>query len=112
LINNKYNKITRSFLPFSKNVHNLELSEKVMARGKVGFLGSYSNGKPYGTFWLQMMGGGFMHGKFNEEGFASGDDLSFIYPDMSTAFHGTFDNFVMKKGDFLLFIPNLFYLSS
>ncbi len=40
-----------------------------------------------------------MYGTFDKEGFASGDDLSYIYPDMSTAFHGTFDNFVMKKGD-------------
>jgi hypothetical protein len=49
-----------------------------------------------------MLGGGLMHGKFDEEGFASGNNLSFIYPDMSTALHGTFENFVMKKGAIFL----------
>ena len=53
-----------------------------------------------------MLGGGLMHGKFNEEGLASGNDLSFIYPDMSTAFHGTFENFVMKKGE-IIFVSEI-----
>ena len=39
-----------------------------------------------------------MHGHFDEQtGLATGDDLSFIYPDMETAFHGTFEDFVMKR---------------
>jgi hypothetical protein len=28
--------------------------------------------------WYQMVGGGFMHGKFNKDGKASGDDLVMI----------------------------------
>ena len=45
-----------------------------------------------------MIGGGYMHGTFDKSsGQATGDDLAFIYPDMETAFYGTFDNFVMKK---------------
>lgn len=44
-----------------------------------------------------MIGGGFMHGKFNEEGKATGDALAFIYPDMSTALLGRFEDFVMKS---------------
>ena len=43
-----------------------------------------------------MIGDGSMHGRF-EDGEASGDNLSFIYPDMETAFYGKFDNFVMKS---------------
>jgi hypothetical protein len=45
-----------------------------------------------------MVGGGFMHGQFEmSSGQASGDDLSYIYPDMETAFRGRFENFVMKE---------------
>ena len=38
-----------------------------------------------------------MHGKFNEEGKATGNDLAFIYPDMETALVGKFEDFVMKN---------------
>ena len=38
-----------------------------------------------------------MHGKFNEEGKATGNDLAFIYPDMETALVGKYENFVMKS---------------
>ena len=44
-----------------------------------------------------MIGGGFMHGKFNEEGKATGNDLAFIYPDEETALVGRFEDFVMKS---------------
>ena len=75
------------------------MNEKAaLAKEKIGFLGRFKNGKPSGTFWLHMVGGGFMHGQFeSSSGQATGDDLSYIYPDMETAFHGRFENFVMKK---------------
>ena len=38
-----------------------------------------------------------MHGKFNEEGKATGNDLAFIYPDMETALVGIYEDFVMKS---------------
>jgi hypothetical protein len=45
-----------------------------------------------------MIGDGSMHGRFREDdGEASGANLSFIYPDMETAFFGRFENFVMKS---------------
>ena len=43
-----------------------------------------------------MIGGGVMHGAFDANGQATGDRIAFIYPDMETAFFGTFENFVMK----------------
>jgi len=64
---------------------------------KLGFIGRFSNGYPEGTFWLQMIGGGFMHGKFNQKGEATGKELFYIYPDMETGFQGSFTNFVMEK---------------
>lgn len=63
----------------------------------LSFLGRYKNGKPNGNFWLRMIGGGFMHGKFNDDGSATGDNMSFIYPDMETALVGKFEDFVMKR---------------
>jgi hypothetical protein len=45
-----------------------------------------------------MVGGGFLHGSFDKlSGRATGDELAYIYPDMETAFYGTFENFVMKN---------------
>ena len=44
-----------------------------------------------------MIGGGVMHGAFDKHGQATGDRIAFIYPDMETAFFGTFENFVMKN---------------
>jgi hypothetical protein len=37
---------------------------------------------------MQMIGGGFLHGSIKVAGRLSGDDWSFIYPDMETAFRG------------------------
>ena len=64
---------------------------------KISFLGRFQNGKASGNFWYRMVGGGFMHGKFDEEGKATGNDLAFIYPDMETALLGKFEDFVMKS---------------
>jgi hypothetical protein len=38
-----------------------------------------------------------MHGKFNNDGRATGDHLASIYPDMETALLGKFEDFVMKS---------------
>jgi len=64
---------------------------------QISFLGRFKNGKPSGNFWLRMIGDGFMHGEFNNHGEATGDNLSFIYPDMETALVGKFEDFVMKS---------------
>ena len=48
-------------------------------------------------FRVPMIGGGVMHGAFDQNGQATGDRIAFIYPDMETAFFGTFENFVMKN---------------
>jgi hypothetical protein len=44
-----------------------------------------------------MIGGCFMHGKFNNDGRANGEHLASIYPDMETALLGKFEDFVMKS---------------
>ena len=63
----------------------------------ISFLGRFSSGIPAGNFWIRMIGNGFMHGKFEQNGEATGDNLAFIYPDMETAFYGKFEKFVMKS---------------
>ena len=68
----------------------------VVEPSSISFVGRFYNGKPSNNFWLQMVGGGFIHGQF-KDGQATGNSLSFIYPDMETAFYGTFENFVMKS---------------
>lgn len=62
--------------------------------------GRFSNGIPTGDFWIQMIGGGFLHGKFEENtGKVTGDKLAFIYPDMETALVGKFTNFEMISAE-------------
>ena len=42
-----------------------------------------------------MIGGSYVHGKVDANGDFSGDDISYINQDMSTAFKGTFRNGIM-----------------
>ena len=73
------------------------------------FLGYYKNGKASGTFWVGMMGGSpyaLLHGKIRKsDSTISGNEISYIYPDMKTAFLGKFEEQVMidtKHCDVLL----------
>ena len=68
-----------------------------MAYDGTGFIGRFKNGQVHGHFWVEMIGQGFLHGKANENGLATGSDIAFIYPDGETAFKGQFENKHMKK---------------
>ena len=61
-----------------------------------GFLGRFKNGKLEGNFWLGMLGKGFLHGKVDENGQITGDDIAYIYPDGTTALKGRFEKKFMK----------------
>jgi len=65
------------------------------------FLGYYKNGYAHGTFWIGMIGGNpyaHLHGFIsNLNGTISGNNFSYIYPDMESAFVGKFENRVMKE---------------
>ena len=61
------------------------------------FLGNFVNGQVHGHFWLGLMNNGYIHGKTNEAGLMSGEDISFIYPDGETALYGQFKNAYMLK---------------
>jgi hypothetical protein len=60
-------------------------------KSKVSFVGRFVDGEPTGNFWLKMVGGGSMHGRFGE------DQMAYVYPDLETALLGDFRHFVMKK---------------
>ena len=61
------------------------------------FLGRFQNGQVHGHFWIGLLGNGFLHGKANANGQATGHDMAYIYPDGVTSFKGYFENLYMKK---------------
>ena len=63
----------------------------------LSFLGRFVNGQVTGNFWAGMKGRGFIHGKADDQGRASGPNISYIYPDGETAFLGHFENLQMKE---------------
>ena len=48
----------------------------------------YQNGTPHGTSWQWCKGGGYLVGCLDVNGNFSGRNLSFLYPDLSTALTG------------------------
>ena len=77
-----------------------KFERRQMIRKGTRFLGYYKNGYAYNTFWVGMLGGtpyAHLHGSISERknGRISGDNMSYIYPDMETAFVGRFDNRIM-----------------
>ena len=57
----------------------------------VGFLGFYKNGLPHGHVWIETMGGGLLHGAVDESNHTlTGDNVSFVFPDRYSMFHGRF----------------------
>ena len=42
-------------------------------------------------------GGAYLHGKVDQDGHFTGDDIAYIYPDGVTAFKGTFENKFMRR---------------
>ena len=67
----------------------------------IGYIGYYSNSKASGTFWAGMKGGkptGHLHGVVDPaDGSITGDNISYIYPDMETALLGKFKDRKMQN---------------
>ena len=68
------------------------------------FLGYYKNGHADGTFWVGTFGGkpyAHLHGRIsNSNGRITGNNISYIYPDMETSFVGRFEDRVMKEAKY------------
>ena len=62
---------------------------------RLGFIGHFNNGIPTGYCWKGLLGGSFIHGKVNDQGEFSGDQISYINQDMKTGFKGIFENGIM-----------------
>ena len=64
-------------------------------------MGYYKQGILDGTVWIGMIGGypnPHLHGMItNTNGYISGKNISYIFPDMETSYVGEFDNRVMKE---------------
>jgi len=64
-------------------------------KNRLTFLGFHANGKPTGTCWKIVDGGGCLVGKVNCDGKLSGSDIAYIYPDFCTTLLGDFDDGLM-----------------
>jgi hypothetical protein len=60
--------------------------------GNLVFVGAYRKGLPHGVCWLAKEGQGWIHGPVNDRGHFSGDDMSYVYPDLCSAISGSFSN--------------------
>ncbi|XP_023349009.1 histone-lysine N-methyltransferase SETD7 [Eurytemora carolleeae] len=58
----------------------------------------HRNGKPFGTCWKIIRGGGCVVGVVDEEGQLSGTNIAYIYPDFKTALVGNFRDGVLEFG--------------
>ena len=67
------------------------------AHNGFAFLGHLKNGQVSGDFWAGMIGEAYLHGKADSNGFLTGNDISYIYPDGETAFRGHFENKFMRN---------------
>jgi len=63
---------------------------------KFEMAGMSRNGKPFGTCWKLMPGGGYIVGRVDPECEFTGNSIAFIFPDYRTCFHGAFENSSMK----------------
>jgi len=59
-------------------------------KNRLTFIGMYRNGRPFGTCWEIVRGGGCVVGKVDEDGKLSGTRIAYIYPDFQTCLVGSF----------------------
>ena len=64
-------------------------------KGRLTFLGNHKNGRPAGTCWKIIRGGGCIVGKVDKAGKMTGKNIAYIYPDYTTALVGEFIDGVM-----------------
>lgn len=62
------------------------------SRGRLAWAGLFKHGRSFGASWRGLEGGGFLYGSVGPKGLFSGHKNAFIYPDMKTALHGSFED--------------------
>ena len=66
-------------------------------RQQLDFVGAFRCGKPFGWCWEYREGGGYLTGEVDEDGKFTGGDIAFLYPDLSTALVGRFEDGIMME---------------
>jgi histone-lysine N-methyltransferase SETD7 len=56
------------------------------------WLGHYEEGIPRGICWQSVLGSAWLVGHLDSVGQMTGSDVAFLYPDLSTALVGQFEN--------------------
>ena len=65
---------------------------------EVSWLGRYRSGVAWGQCWEAVEGGGWITGQVDRGGELTGDNIAFLYPDLTTAILGTFQRGVLVSG--------------
>ena len=58
----------------------------------VTLLGQYRHGRCVGQCWQWCEGGGWLTGQVDTRGAMTGDNIAFVYPDLSTCLHGQYED--------------------
>ena len=67
------------------------LARRFNSEGQVVWVGRYEFGRPAGTFWQCLPGGGFLTGPADSQcETVSGENVTYIFPDCKTCLTGTF----------------------
>ena len=66
-------------------------------KGRLNFVGNHKNGRPDGTCWKIIRGGGCVVGRVDKDGCLTGMRITYIYPDYITALVGSFKDGVMER---------------
>ena len=67
-------------------------------KGRLSFVGNHKNGRPDGTCWKIIRGGGCVVGRVDSDGHLTGIRMAYIYPDYETALVGVFEDGVLRTG--------------
>jgi len=66
-------------------------------KGRLTWIGTYKNGRPFGVCWKIIRGGGAVVGRVNAKGQISGMRIAYIYPDFRTAYIGQFEDGILES---------------
>ncbi|XP_059086689.1 uncharacterized protein LOC131883271 [Tigriopus californicus] len=63
--------------------------------GELAYIGLFKDGVPVGHSWRGLIGGAWIHGEVGIDGDFTGESITYVYPDMKTAFVGQFKQGIM-----------------
>jgi len=66
------------------------------SKDRLTFLGMHRNGKPFGTCWKVIRGGGCVVGVVDEDGKLTGMNIAYVYPDFISALVGNFRDGILE----------------